>query len=497
MRLLEEDRVDVEDLAAMSRFARERVRADARATLVPGRMPRIPLGTEMSCEVSDLPIRASLEGEAWPICNPMRRSYVTSLRRIAAILEGEALEISDAADLSAIISMFERIIWRDQSDWYELEAMLDFPHPLVCRRVEGSLRNARASLFCDAESSFEGAVGTLRQWFTSKWLTAVADRIESLPASLDPIEVLPSARHAAALAPVRCAHGRSRGSWLIHNSMRPTYVRSLRGVAEAIMGETFFPTDVESLVGVKTMLNRVVMQHGEDWVEIKEVLGFPHPSWCRHVAKVLKELVRSLSNGSVSGDRLWEVRGLLDPAMLSSAADCMAAIPGPTVREVDLGENASFEPVTVPPQDSVARKSREPDGARDAGRGHRGSWPIRNPMRARYVVSLRRVAKVLTTGEFLMTDADHLSEVKGMFNRIVRRDQPDWREVNELLGYPSPKWCRLAADALGDLAHSLRSGDVPTDEVSAVRGLLDPEHLSRSADRIAVLPVALGEGDKP
>ena len=59
-----------------------------------------------------------------------------------------------------------------------------------------------------------------------------------------------------------------------------------------------------------------------------------------------------------------------------------------------------------------------------------GFLPISDRMRPRYVTSLGRVETLLRqTEELQVSEADCISEVKGMFSRCARRDQWDWRAV--------------------------------------------------------------------
>ena len=58
-----------------------------------------------------------------------------------------------------------------------------------------------------------------------------------------------------------------------------------------------------------------------------------------------------------------------------------------------------------------------------------GFKPISNRMRPRYVAALQHVGSALQSGGLREQDSEYFSEVKGMFNRCVRRDQWDWHTV--------------------------------------------------------------------
>jgi hypothetical protein len=54
---------------------------------------------------------------------------------------------------------------------------------------------------------------------------------------------------------------------------------------------------------------------------------------------------------------------------------------------------------------------------------------------------------------------DHLSVVKGLFNRVARQDQWDWFTVKSQLGYPSGGISKVIAFRLADLRFALRDKD--------------------------------------
>lgn len=59
----------------------------------------------------------------------------------------------------------------------------------------------------------------------------------------------------------------------------------------------------------------------------------------------------------------------------------------------------------------------------------------------------------------LKVDLSALSEVKGLFNRVVRQDQWDWFSVARQLGYPSTRISKVISLTLGNLRTALRDGD--------------------------------------
>ena len=85
-----------------------------------------------------------------------------------------------------------------------------------------------------------------------------------------------------------------------------------------------------------------------------------------------------------------------------------------------------------------------------------GFKPISDRMRPRYVEALRHVGTALQSGSLREQDSEYVSEVKGMFNRCVRRDQWDWHAVYLALGSPSRELAEYYATELGDLSKRLR-----------------------------------------
>jgi hypothetical protein len=92
-----------------------------------------------------------------------------------------------------------------------------------------------------------------------------------------------------------------------------------------------------------------------------------------------------------------------------------------------------------------------------------GFLPISDRMRPRYVSALRRMAELLSGESGIRpSDAEALSEVKGMYNRCARRDQWDWRAVHLALGEPSRDVASQIAIHLGEIASAVRRGETAT-----------------------------------
>ena len=113
-----------------------------------------------------------------------------------------------------------------------------------------------------------------------------------------------------------------------------------------------------------------------------------------------------------------------------------------------------------------------------------GFLPISDRMRPRYVTSLRRLAAILK-GECdtETSDADVLSEVKGMFSRCARRDQWDWHAVHLALGEPDHDLARQLSMCLGEIAAALRAGEIESARSRLL--VLRPGDLARLAQAAA------------
>jgi hypothetical protein len=90
-----------------------------------------------------------------------------------------------------------------------------------------------------------------------------------------------------------------------------------------------------------------------------------------------------------------------------------------------------------------------------------GFLPISDRMRPRYVASLSRLAVLIEDQDDVNdTDAEIISEVKGMFSRCARRDQWDWYAVSNALGELSRVEARRIATFLGEISTAIRRGDI-------------------------------------
>ncbi|MEU9792955.1 AAA family ATPase [Streptomyces sparsogenes] len=91
----------------------------------------------------------------------------------------------------------------------------------------------------------------------------------------------------------------------------------------------------------------------------------------------------------------------------------------------------------------------------------RGRQPISPRMAERYLAALS-VLDELTNGDGTVPEnaRDRLSELKGMANRVLRRDQSDWVDVRRVLGSPDKHRLSLLRDLAAHTNRMLKDGDL-------------------------------------
>jgi cold shock CspA family protein len=94
-----------------------------------------------------------------------------------------------------------------------------------------------------------------------------------------------------------------------------------------------------------------------------------------------------------------------------------------------------------------------------------GMAPMSSRMRTRYDDAVQTGLDVVE-GNLLFEDIDldRISELKGMFNRCLRRDQWDWFTVHAELGRPDQKSMRQIVGALVDLRRAIKDSDAESVE---------------------------------
>jgi hypothetical protein len=127
-----------------------------------------------------------------------------------------------------------------------------------------------------------------------------------------------------------------------------------------------------------------------------------------------------------------------------------------------------------------------------------GRLPISDGMRARYRLAIGSAASMLQTG--VVADREAVSELKGMFNRCVRRDQRDWLAVYELLGRPELARIRQIVRTLTDFRRASVSGraDAASECLGRLRGLGLADLLQTAGEHIeATTPHLAGGRRRP
>lgn len=102
-----------------------------------------------------------------------------------------------------------------------------------------------------------------------------------------------------------------------------------------------------------------------------------------------------------------------------------------------------------------------------------GRLPISDRMRPRYIHSLQSVLTFLNSPEdFSSIKPEDISEVKGLLNRCVRKDQWDWFTVYSAIGYPPISYIAEVARVLGDLAKACKNSE-KTETMIGISKLLE------------------------
>lgn len=124
-----------------------------------------------------------------------------------------------------------------------------------------------------------------------------------------------------------------------------------------------------------------------------------------------------------------------------------------------------------------------------------GRMPFSDRMRPRYIRGLKSAIIVVSRRECESISADDLSEVKGMFNRCIRKDQWDWLTMYDAFGRPKISIQQRAADWFGGLASALRHREITTARryVGLISGLELKPVLDRALSYIVTTTPHLNE----
>jgi hypothetical protein len=102
-----------------------------------------------------------------------------------------------------------------------------------------------------------------------------------------------------------------------------------------------------------------------------------------------------------------------------------------------------------------------------------GRLPISNQMRPRYIKALQSALSLFEDCDEQKPILEDLSELKGMFNRCMRRDQWDWLEVYQALGSPPFAKMKSIVERIVLLRNSLKLEDIAVRnrELAVLQGL--------------------------
>ena len=91
-----------------------------------------------------------------------------------------------------------------------------------------------------------------------------------------------------------------------------------------------------------------------------------------------------------------------------------------------------------------------------------GRLPISDGMRLRYQAAVATGLAIFAGTELREKDAEQLSELKGMYSRVARRDQLDWASVSYVLGHPSRAAATTWAQRIASVRKAVATGNRPT-----------------------------------
>ncbi|MEU1595122.1 ATP-binding domain-containing protein [Streptomyces sp. NPDC005708] len=96
----------------------------------------------------------------------------------------------------------------------------------------------------------------------------------------------------------------------------------------------------------------------------------------------------------------------------------------------------------------------------------RGRQPISTRMATRYTAALGVLDELIKGESSVAQDArDRLSELKGMANRVLRRDQADWVDVRRVLGSPDRPRLTLLRDLAAHAHRALKDDNLDADRL--------------------------------
>lgn len=87
-----------------------------------------------------------------------------------------------------------------------------------------------------------------------------------------------------------------------------------------------------------------------------------------------------------------------------------------------------------------------------------GMAPVKPGMNLKRNAWVKCLSRLIDEGRIEENSLESISEVKGMFNRIVKEDQWDWFTVFVDLGYPSRTSCRKIVSLLADIRKAVKNG---------------------------------------
>lgn len=165
------------------------------------------------------------------------------------------------------------------------------------------------------------------------------------------------------------------------------------------------------------------------------------------------EFVNGISGATRNAWRDIWVKRPSDPEWMAAQDLRNAATETSLAKQITTADLAgSIALATLPIAGAVVGSAAATALAGLLGRRRRfGSLPVSERMGPRYLQACRAVLRIFETRTAGEVDLDQISEAKGMFNRILKRDRHDWQHAQQMLGVPDRPACMQAVMWLGEL----------------------------------------------
>lgn len=125
-----------------------------------------------------------------------------------------------------------------------------------------------------------------------------------------------------------------------------------------------------------------------------------------------------------------------------------------------------------------------------------GSAPFKKETARKYLNAISIVADFISQRRDIPNEelCDALSEVKGLFNRILRQDQWDWFTVNMYFDYPRSRECRIYVNMLTQLRKALNND--ATKEINTLLAQLKHSNIEKYLENFNSFSFSSADSDE-